>query len=99
VARAFDVAFDINAAVFKRRERFGLRSFEIDGQFFFFANNTHSAPAAARRRFDNNRKTDFFRKLIASSALSIGSGLPGKIGTPAAFIVRRASTLSPIIFR
>ena len=34
---------------------------------------------------------------FASSADSIGSGLPGSIGTPAAAIVRRASTLSPII--
>jgi len=42
-------------------------------------------------------KPIFFASFIASSADSIGSGDPGRIGTPAAVMVRRASTLSPII--
>ena len=69
----------------------------FDAKFFFCADDAHSASAAARRRFDNYRKTDFLCQLYRFVRRFNRFGRPGKIGTPAAFIVRRASTLSPII--
>jgi hypothetical protein len=58
--------------------------------------DTHAASAAARRRLDDHGIADVLRDLRGLLFALDGPSLPGRIGTPAFFMARRARALSPI---
>ena len=96
VARPLDVLLDVDVADAERRLRLALRRLERLAELAGLADDAHAAAAAAGDGLDDDRVTrDPCATLSAFSSPSTGPSLPGRIGTPAFFIARRARALSP----
>ena len=98
VARLLQEFLHVDLVVAERGQRLGPRHAHRVQQRRLAVHDAHAAAAAAARRLDDDRVADVVgdaQEFVAVSAPS-GPSEPGTQGTPAAFIVLIAETLSPI---
>ena len=96
VARRLDVLLDVDVADAERRFGLALRRLERVRQLAGARTTRMPRPPPPAVALMMTGYPISFAALTALSSLSIGPSLPGRMGTPAFFITRRARALSPI---
>ena len=91
-----DVLLDVDVADAERRLGLALRGLERLRQLGRALDDAHAAAAAAGGRLDDDRIADLLGDLQRLLLALDRPVAPGRIGTPAFFIARRARALSPI---
>ena len=100
VARAHELALEIDGGIAERGAGLGSGGGHGAGELGRIGDGAHPLAAAARHRFDEERIADLGgrsgRASASDAAAGRGSSVPGTTGTPARVAAARAAVLLPI---